>query len=66
MGFNKYNPYLKKMDYVGVPASPTDPVVEKVNDNTIVILSGELNDRNIKLFRIKEREFIGIYKFEGR
>lgn len=66
MGFNKYNPYLKKVDYIGVPASSVDPVVERVNDNSLIILSGELSDRNIKLFKIKEKEFIGIYKFEGR
>jgi hypothetical protein len=55
MGFNNYNPYLKRLEYSGIPASSIDPVVEKISDNTIVILSGELNDRNIKLFKIKER-----------
>jgi len=31
MGFNKYNPYLKRMDYTGIPASSVDPILEKIN-----------------------------------
>jgi hypothetical protein len=26
MGFNKYNPYLKRVDYTGIPASSVDPI----------------------------------------
>jgi hypothetical protein len=31
MGFNKYNPYLKRVEYTGIPPSSTEPVVEKIN-----------------------------------
>ena len=55
MGFNKYNPYLKRLEYSGIPPSNIEPIVEKINDNLIVILSGDLADRRIKLYRIRER-----------
>ena len=63
LGFNKYNPYLKKLEYGGMPPSSTDPLLERLNDNVIAVISGEMSDRNIKLFRIKEKEFVGIHKF---
>jgi len=34
-----------------------------MNDNNVIIISGEIRERSIKLFRIKEREFVGIFKF---
>lgn len=53
MGFNKYNPHLKRVDYSGLPPSSLEPIVERINQNSIVVISGELSDRNIKLYRIR-------------
>ena len=33
-----------------------------MNDNIFMIISGEMHERRIKLFRIKEKEFVDIYK----
>lgn len=65
MGFNKYNPYLKRLEYSGIPPSNIQPIAQKINENLIVILSGDLADRRIKIYRIRERQFVGIYKFVG-
>ena len=39
-----------------------DPIVEKVNDGLVMIISGDVQDRRIKLYMIKEKEFINICK----
>lgn len=31
MGFNKYNPYLKRVEYSGIPPSSIEPIAEKIN-----------------------------------
>ena len=46
-----------------MPPSSIDPLLERFNDNVIVVISGDMAERSIKLFRIKEREFVGIHKF---
>ena len=38
--FNKYNPHFKRVDYSGLPPSSHDPIIEKVNDNLLMIISG--------------------------
>ena len=53
--FSKYNPHLRRVDYSGVPPSSVDPLVEKINDNLLMIISGEVHERRVKLFMIKER-----------
>ena len=60
--FSKYNPHLKRVDYSGVAPSSVDPIIEKINDNVIFIISGEMTERRVKLYLIKENEFVGIYK----
>jgi hypothetical protein len=45
-----------------MPPSSVDPIVEKVNEHLIMILSGEVQERSIKLFSVKEKEFVSIYK----
>ena len=62
LSFNKYNPTLRRLQYVGIPPSPVDPIVERMNENLILIISGEVTQRKAKIYRIKQREFVSINK----
>jgi hypothetical protein len=40
ISFNKYNPYYRKIEFQGSPPSSIEPLVERVTDNLIAIISG--------------------------
>lgn len=63
MGLNTYNPCLRKVQFAGAAPSSTNMLVERVTDNQIVVISGETNSRGVKVYKIKEKEFIGVYNF---
>ena len=52
------------MHYSGTPPSSSNTLVEKVDENMILIISGEIDNRGVKMYKIKEREFLGIYNFK--
>ena len=58
MAFNAYNPVLRRLEYTGILPS-------SLNDNLIALLSGENHDRELKVFKIREREFVGIHRYEN-
>ena len=40
LGFNKYNPYFRRVEYRGSPPPSSDPLVEKVSENLVMIIGG--------------------------
>ena len=53
MALNSYNPFLRRITYSGTAPSPLNLLAEKVSENLVIIISGEVNDRMTKLFKLK-------------
>jgi len=53
MALNSYNPYLRRIVYSGTAPSPANLVAEKISENLVFIISGEVNDRMTKLYKLR-------------
>ena len=66
--FNKLLPTFRRIEYSGTAPSPISPIVETYNENTLLIISGESNYREVRLFKVKQKSFtlISSYPQMGR
>ena len=58
--FNRYVPVLKRVKFSGLPPSPVDPIIEKYNESSIVIVSGDQYEREVNIFNFKEQKFSNV------
>lgn len=56
---NKYVPTFRKVEFSGNPPSPVSPIIEKYSNNpeNVLVVSGEMSDREIRLFKTREKSF---------
>lgn len=55
MSLNSYNPCLRRVPFAGLPPSSNNTSAEKIDENLVVIVSGDIDARGIRLYKIKER-----------
>ena len=60
MTFTRYVPWMKRVMFSGKAPSHIDPVIEKYNDQSILIVSGDQYEREVNIFNFKEHKFTNV------